>query len=865
MSSPKTIYLKNYRPADFEIKTVDLEFDIFEDYTMVKNTSKFSVHKSVSQHIPTTLQLTGEEMELQSVLLNGQIPKYSVDENFLIIENVPETFTLETIVKINPAANKQLMGLYKSDNIFCTQNEPEGFRRITYHLDRPDVMSVFSCKILADKGKYPVLLSNGNPIESGDLPENRHFVQWQDPFKKPSYLFALVAGDLTMTEDFFVTMSGKKVPLRIFTDKGSGNENRVLHAMESLKKAMEWDEKRFGREYDLDIFMIVAVDAFNAGAMENKGLNIFNSAAILADPETATDSDYKYIERVVAHEYFHNWTGDRITCRDWFQLTLKEGLTVFRDAEFSMDMGDPSVKRIEDAAYMREHQFAEDAGPMAHPIQPKSFIEIENFYTRTVYEKGAEVIRLLQTMYGKEKFRKAMDLYFETFDGQAVTTEDFIWSFEKALGIDLTQFKNSWYAQAGTPVVLVEDVYSPEKKEYILKISQSCPFPKKENFVPYHFPLGIGLLDADGNELKSQLHIVENEKETVVFQNIPSRPIPSLLRNFSAPVKLKYDYSLEENLLLFAHDSDDFNRYEAGQRILRKVITDYKDAAGNVSAGSFVPDAVKLAFRSVLNNENLSEAFRAEALSFPGLFTLVEPFDVYEYTEFYNAKKKVLSEIADFLQEDLLKNYHSRTQKKYSKSDEAMGERALKNACLSYLAHSSFDATELLKMQFETADNMTDSIRALALLSKNGGKNAEDALENFAQKWKENPLVMNKFFAVQAMSERDDVLEVVKKLENHPNFDKTNPNKIRSLFGCFGRNYSFFHAEDGKGYEFIGEKVSEIDRFNQKASSGLAQVFRQYKKLDASRQEKMKVVLEKILDQPKVSPALFEVVSAILR
>lgn len=855
MSSPKAIYLKDYKPSDFFIETVDLEFDIFEDFTLVKNISKFIAKNAVNQ-----LQLTGEELELQSIFLNAEVPQYTVDEKFLTISQVPQEFILETVVKIYPAKNKQLMGLYKSDNIFCTQNEPEGFRRITYHLDRPDVMSVFSCTIIADKEKYPILLSNGNPINSGPKEQDRHFVTWSDPFKKPCYLFALVAGNLVMTEDFFVTCSGKKVPLRIFTDTGTGNEHRVGHAMESLKKAMKWDEERFGREYDLDIFMIVAVDAFNAGAMENKGLNIFNSAAILCDPQTATDADYQYIERVVAHEYFHNWTGDRITCRDWFQLTLKEGLTVFRDAEFSMDSGDPSVTRIEDAADIREYQFAEDAGPMAHPIKPSQFIEIENFYTATVYEKGSEVIRMLQTMYGKENFRKAMDLYFETFDGQAVTTEDFIWSFEKALGVDLTQFKNSWYAQAGTPLVTITDEYNAETKEYTLHLSQSCPHPKKEKFVPYYFPLSLGLLDVSGKELKTQVHIVENTEETMVFRNILSKPIPSLLRNFSAPVKLEYKYSLEENLLLFAYDSDDFNRYEAGQRILRKIITDI--AFENTKQ---IPLAIKEAFRAVLNDESLSEAFRAQVLSFPGLFTLVEPLEIYEYTKMYAAKKMVLKEIADYLHEDLLLQYSKRTGKPYSKSDIAMGERALKNLCLSYLAHSSFDATEMLQTQFDTADNMTDSIRSLALLSKNGGEQAQKALHSFYDKWKENPLVMNKWFAIQSSSEREDILAVVKNLENHPYFDKTNPNKIRSLFGVFGRNYPFFHAEDGSGYEYIAEKIMEIDAFNQKAASSLAQAFRQYAKLDTARKAKMKTALEKIQKKENISPALFEVVGAILK
>ncbi len=875
------IFLKDYTPSAFSISTVDVTFDIFEEYTLVTNVSKF---RKINSDVKN-LKLNGEELDLQEIYINDEKLEntslsnsdiYEVSEKFLIIENIEQYLdensecVLKTIVKIDPEKNKQLMGLYKSDGMYCTQNEPEGFRRITYHLDRPDVMSLYTTTIIADKEKYPVLLSNGNKIEAksfeddASLGEKRHMVKWEDPFKKPCYLFALIAGDLEVTIDSFTTMTGRDISLQIFTD--AKNQSRISHAMVSLKKAMKWDEERFGREYDLDIFMIVAVDAFNSGAMENKGLNIFNSAAILCDEKSATDRDFQYIEAVVAHEYFHNWTGDRITCRDWFQLTLKEGLTVFRDAEFSADMGDRILKRIEDASYMREGQFAEDAGPMSHPIQPQSFIQIENFYTRTVYEKGSEVIRMLQTFYGKENFRKALDFYFETFDGQAVTIEEFLFSFEKTLNIDLTQFKNSWYLQAGTPTVKVTDEYNAEENIYSLTVEQSCKYPDKTNnpehpYTQYHFPLQFGLLNKYGKDIKIESNTLEitKETETFVFNNITEKPLPSLLRNFSAPVKLEYNYSLEQDIFLFMNDSDLFNRYEAGQRMARRVITDIM--LGKIDE---FPEIVLNAYRKILENSDLSNGFKSECLTLPALFTIVEPFEIYEYRQAFDAKKKYQNIIATHLESIFLETYHKNQTNTYSITSEAIGNRALKNTCLLYLSESNVNYTNLIMTQFETANNMTDKLRSLALLCKTNSQEKINALFDFYAEWKNDPLVMNKYFAVQASTPNENILEIIQKLEKEESFDAKNPNKIRALYGAFGRSVINFHNENGKAYTFLADKIIEIDAFNNKASSGLAHVFDEYAKMPENLQSLMKIQLEKILASHNISDALFEVVTKIL-
>ncbi len=855
---PQEIFLKDYKVPNFNIQTVDLHFRIEEDQTIVRNIATF-IKNSKSEE-KNNLRLEGINLELLSLKLDDKLltsENYDLEEEFLILKNVPENFKLESEVKIKPHENKELMGLYKSDNIFCTQNEPQGFRRITFHPDRSDILSTFTTTIIADKNKYPVLLSNGNMIKSGDLENDLHFVVWEDPIPKPNYLFALVAGDLVMKEDSFTTMSGKKVPLQIFTEQK--DIHRVDHAMESLIKSMKWDEDRFGREYDLDIYMIVAVDAFNSGAMENKGLNIFNSSAILCDAESSTDCNYQYIERVIAHEYFHNWTGNRITCRDWFQLTLKEGLTVFRDAEFSSDMGNREVKRIADAAYLKENQFPEDAGPMAHPIQPQSFIQIENFYTRTVYDKGSEVIRMLITMLGKDGFRKGMDKYFELFDGQAVTTQDFIKAFEITSGRDFTKFKESWYVQAGTPHLSFTEDFDEKAQTYTLNFKQTCPFPENKNLKPFHFPIEIGLISKNGKELASKLFELDAFEDSITFKNISESPIPSVLRDFSAPVKIVTELGLEKDLILFKHDSDDYNRYEAGQKIDRKMIGDLMNIPDLK-----IPEQILESYKKLLNDETLSHGFRAESLSLPGLYTLVEPNVIYDYSNAYNSRKAYANMIADFMEDDLLAMYKKLNDgKKYSKDLKSMEQRSLKNACLTYLYYATKDYTDLIYTQFEKADNMTDQMASLSLLCHGESEAKEKALKIFEDKWKDDPLVMNKWFSVQANGKSEKTLENIKKLENHPSFDKTNPNKIRSLFGAFGRNFPFFHSTTGEGYKYLADKIIETDIFNKKAASGLARVFDQYKHLNPEQKNLKKLALDKILQQEKISDALFEIVSKI--
>ncbi len=855
---PKEIFLKDYKVPPFLIKNVELFFDIFESHTIVRNISTFKKNPKSVEEL-TNLELNAENMEILSIELNEknldkQEYVYLEDQGVLNILEVPNEFTLETEVKIYPHLNKELAGLYKSDSIFCTQCEPLGFRRITPHLDRPDVMSTFKVSLTADKKSLPILLSNGNPIKSGELENNRHFVVWEDPIPKPNYLFALVAGDLVVSESSFTTMSGKVVPLRIYTEEK--DRHRTDHAMESLKKSMKWDEERFGREYDLDIFMIVAVDAFNSGAMENKGLNIFNTSAILCDPKSSTDANYKYIERVVAHEYFHNWTGDRITCRDWFQLTLKEGLTVFRDAEFSADIGDRDVKRIQDADYLREYQFSEDGGPMAHPIKPSSFIQIENFYTRTVYDKGSEVIRMLFVFLGKDGFRKGMDKYFDLFDGQAVTTEDFIKAFEITSGRDFTQFKDSWYCQAGTPEISFVEKFDKEKNIYALTILQKNAHPTAK--IPYHFPIEFGLLDqTTGEDLHSGILEMTESEQTFEFE-LNKKPIPSILRGFSAPVKLTTEVGLERDLFLLEHDNDTFNRFEAGQRLNRRLISDLMD-----NSETKVPTKILESYRKILTNNDLGESFRAECLGLPGLYGLVSNFEIYDYKGAYDARKKYANVIADYLESDFLGMYQQFSEEKYEKTDDSMSRRMLKNACLTYLNQATTDFTDLIFTQFQTADNMTDQMVALSLLCNNETQAKRNALEAFYEKWKKDPLVMNKWFAVQAMAKSNTVIDDLKKLEKDPAFDRTNPNKIRSLFGAFGKNYPFFHDSMGLGYEYLADKVLEIDKFNKKASGSLAKSFEHFQYLDPERKKFKAVALDRILEEKNISDALFEVVDRI--
>jgi aminopeptidase N len=864
-TTPKTIYLKEYQKPDYLIPVLDLDFSIQQEYTRVK--SRLTVRANYTDSDIRALVLNGQDMKLISVAIDGEdLESFETNDEFLTIQPGKKDFILEIETEIEPQNNKALEGLYQSGDIFCTQNEPEGFRKITYFLDRSDVMSVYTTRIEADKEKFPILLSNGNKVADGDLEGGRHFVVWNDPFKKPSYLFALVAGDLALVEDSFTTCSGKEVKLEIFVDHG--NEDRSQHALDSLKKAMKWDEDTFGLEYDLDIYMIVAVDAFNMGAMENKGLNIFNTSCALANTKTATDGNFQSIEAIIAHEYFHNWTGNRITCRDWFQLTLKEGLTVFRDQQFSMDMTSRTVKRIEEVNYLRNSQFTEDSGPTAHPIKPESYIEINNFYTPTVYRKGAEVIRMIHTLIGVEGFRKGMDKYFELFDGQAVTTEDFVHAMELGSGFDFTHFK-TWYCQAGTPRLDVSSEYDQTKQELILTIKQSCP-PTAETATkkPYHMPFKLGLLDTDGNDLplntKAKLlhgNILEltAAEHTFVFTDIVNKPVPSLLRDFCAPVIMNYDYTSAELAFLLANDNDQFNRYEAGQRLamveLEKLI----------AGGSEVSKEALEAFGVLLADDSIDYAFKAEAIVLPSITTLVERMKVCDYQKAYDARDAMRQAIADAHQGTIQKLYNeTNIDVAYCVDPAEVGRRRLKNICLAYL--NSLDSENYFNIalnQFNTASNMTDEIAGFGVLADFDKQAANEAVQKFYDKWSDDTLVMNKWFAVQASSSHPNVLAKIKELESSPAYDSQNPNKIRSLVGAYVGNVQY-HAANGEGYSFLADKIIEIDAFNPSMSSGLSRCFRQYARMDEGRKGLMKREMERILAGKDVSKDVYEIVTKTL-
>ncbi|WP_020583711.1 aminopeptidase N [Endozoicomonas elysicola] len=878
-SQPKAIYLKDYQAPDYWIDQTNLTFDLYEDHTMV--TSVLSIYRNLDNksgkqgedNLPE-LVLVGDDLELISVEIDDKpFSDFKVEGGFLKILSLKESFTLKTVCRINPQENTSLEGLYKSNGMFCTQCEAEGFRKITYYLDRPDVMSRFTTRITADKTAYPVLLSNGNDIERGELDDGRHYVTWEDPFKKPSYLFALVAGDLQHVEDHFTTMSGREVTLRIFTE--AHNIDQCDHAMISLKKSMKWDEEVYGREYDLDIFMIVAVDHFNMGAMENKGLNIFNSACVLASPETATDARFQRVEAIVAHEYFHNWSGNRVTCRDWFQLSLKEGFTVFRDSEFSADMNSRGVKRIEDVNVLRTAQFAEDAGPMAHPIRPESFIEISNFYTVTIYEKGAEVVRMIHGILGAEAFRKGSDLYFERHDGQAVTCEDFVKAMEDASGRDLTQFRR-WYSQAGTPVLNITDEYNEDKKQYKLTIEQSCPAtPGQKEKEPFHIPVRLGLLDAEGDELvlnesgaTDQVLDVKQEKEVFAFDNIEERPLPSILRSFSAPVRVKYDYSREDLLFLMEHDSDHFNRWDAGQRLANSVI-DEMVAAFEQGRELSVDRSLIEAFGTVINDESLDLAVKAEMLSLPSEASLAEQA-VEVYPQFiHQARQQVKKAIAEAHKDSLEALWQSlNVHKPYRPEAEDIAERTLKNTCLSYLTSIEDKAMlALAEQQYHGASNMTDRFAALVSVINAGNHDRElidEVLADFLELYHQDTNVMDQWLSVQAASPSLGTLEHILTLMQHEVFDETSPNKLRSVLGGFAGNMKQFHRTDGLGYEFLTDQLLDLDKKNPQIASRLMTPLTRWRKFEPGCRERMRKALERIKATPGLSSDVYEVVTKSL-
>ncbi len=873
---PRVIYLKDYQQPDYWIETTDLTFELGEESTLVTAKLNFRLNESKTYNALPSLPLSGEDMALVSVAIDGEVVPavgYQVDSEQLVLHPQTEAFEATIVTLIKPQDNTSLEGLYKSGGMFCTQCEAEGFRKITYYLDRPDVMSVFTTTVIADKNKYPVLLSNGNAVERRDLNDGRHMVSWNDPFKKPAYLFALVAGTLEYVEDTFTTMGGRDVILRIFVEPH--NISKCDHAMRSLKKSMKWDEEVYGREYDLDIFMIVAVDDFNMGAMENKGLNIFNSSCVLARPDTATDASFQRIEAIVAHEYFHNWSGNRVTCRDWFQLSLKEGFTVFRDAEFTADMNSRTVKRIEDVNLLRSAQFIEDAGPMAHPIRPESFIEISNFYTLTVYEKGEEVVRMIHNIVGKAGFRKGTDLYFERHDGQAVTTEDFVAAMEDANNVDLTQFKR-WYSQAGTPVLDVTDSYDEAKQEYCLTIRQSCPAtPGQESKKPFHIPVAVGLLDGEGEPMSvdaeghttTVLHLKEAEQSFTFAAD--ERPLPSLLREFSAPVKLNYDYSREDLIFLMSHDEDGFNRWDSCQRLAIAVLLELV-AAIQADEKPVVDPRLIDAFGKVLVDKTLDKAMVAEMLTLPSETLLAEQMAVIDVDAIYQARELVRQTIAEAHRDQLVAIYdHLNSDKPYCPEAEDIAERSLKNIALGYLVELNDTAgVELAKAQFAAAGNMTDSIAAVNILLNavhgSGKAAAEATLQQFAERWSGDTNVMDMWFSCQAGNARFGTLHKVRELMVHPRFDKKNPNKMRALVSAYcGRNLVNFHDISGAGYEFLADEVVRVDALNPQLASRLITPLTRWKRYDETRKGLMQKALQRIQSHD-LSKDLFEVVSKLM-
>ncbi|MBP2301044.1 aminopeptidase N [Azospirillum picis] len=877
--TPKAIRLQDYRPPAHLIDTVDLFVDLGEDVTTVRAVLAIRRNPARADAAAEPLSLDGQRLELASVALDGRTlgpDDYTLTPDHLILLEVPESFTLETVVRIKPQENTALEGLYKSSGNFCTQCEAEGFRKITYFMDRPDVMARYSTTITADKARYPVLLSNGNLAASGDLEGGRHWARWEDPFPKPCYLFALVAGNLVHGEDRFRTASGRDVTLRIYVEPG--NEDKIDHAMRSLIKSMRWDEEVYGLEYDLEIFNIVAVGDFNMGAMENKSLNVFNTKYILAKPETATDTDFLNIEAVVAHEYFHNWTGNRVTCRDWFQLSLKEGLTVFRDQEFSSDMNSRAVKRIADVQGLRTVQFQEDAGAMAHPVRPDSYVEINNFYTPTVYNKGAEVIRMIHTLLGAENYRKGIDLYFQRHDGQAVTCDDFVAAMADASGVDLRQFQ-LWYHQAGTPELQVSGTHDAAAKTYTLMVAQTVPpTPGQPAKQPMHIPLVVGLLGPDGRDLPlrlegeeapagtSRILHVTAATQSFTFRDVSARPVPSLLRGFSAPVKLRTDLTDEDLTFLMAHDSDAFNRWEAGQilgtRILLGMVADRQ--AGREF---LLPDGYADAFARILDDADRDPAFAAQALVLPTEAYLGTQMAVVDPDAIHAVREFARKTLAARLRPRFLDHYRrNSSQEPFSVDAAAIGKRALKNLCLAYLmALEDEEALALCLAQYRNAQGMTDEVAALQFLSNAASAERDGALADFYERWKGEALVVDKWFGVQAMSHRPDALEQVTALLGHPAFEIRNPNKVYALIGGFANgNPVRFHDAGGAGYRFLADQVLRLDPMNPQVAARLMGPFSRLRRYDAGRQALMKAQLERIVATPGLSPDVYEVASKSL-
>ncbi|XQW86660.1 aminopeptidase N [Thalassotalea piscium] len=846
-------YLKDYRPSDFSINTIDLTFELDDNKTRV--TSVMSIAKTTPE--ATQLTLNGEQIKLIAVYYNDKAltpDEYQVDDVSLSLSIADVACKLTIITEIDPVNNTSLEGLFKSGGAFCTQCEAEGFRRITYYLDRPDVMAKFTTKVIADKTNYPYLLSNGNKIASGDLSDNLHFVTWEDPFLKPCYLFALVAGDFDQLSDTYQTSSGREVSLEIFVDKG--NKAKAHHAMASLKHSMRWDEETFGLEYDLDIYMIVAVDFFNMGAMENKGLNVFNSKFVLADKETATDTDYFNVEAVIAHEYFHNWTGNRVTCRDWFQLSLKEGLTVFRDQQFSADRHSAAVTRIKNVRVMRAQQFAEDAGPMSHPIRPEKVIEMNNFYTLTVYEKGAEVIRMLHTLLGQQKFRQGIDLYFERYDGQAVTCDDFVEAMADAGEIDLSLFKR-WYSQSGTPVVNVKECFNSETGEYQLSLSQvTLPTKDQVTKLALHIPIAIELINEDGTQ--SQLLALTSDNQQWCFSGYKQKPTLGFLANFSAPVKVNFDQDDNDLARIMTHANDEFLRWDAGQKLftntLHKLIND--------ETYQLTSQLIDILAKQLTSDSD--PALIAEQFILPNFHELVEQFKPINPIQLVDALDKLKHFIAIGLEQEFLKVYQSLINKPYANDALSIGERALKNMTLSYLMSLS-QHQDLAQSQYLAADNMTDTLASLLTAATNNVPSFDDMMSTFEQRWSTTTLVMDKWFTLQASYQGSDVFERLTHLTEHSLFSLKNPNRARSLIGAFTQNNPrYFHCETGKGYQFLADQICQLNDINPQVASRLITSLIQYQDFDEKRQNLMKQQLMRISSLASLSKDLKEKLDAAL-
>ncbi len=871
-SQPQTIYLSDYKVPAYLVDTVELTFELFEDGARVHSTLELRRNPE-SADVSAPLELDGDSLKLESVALDGAklaASDYEDRGDQLVIRSVPDQFRLTVVTWIEPQNNTRLEGLYKSSGMFCTQCEAEGFRCITFFPDRPDVMARFRTRIEAKKEAYPILLSNGNDVEKGELENGRHFVTWEDPFPKPCYLFALVAGDLVEKRDSFTTCSGRDIDLRMYVEPR--NAEKCDHAMDSLKRSMRWDEEVYGREYDLDIFMIVAVDDFNMGAMENKGLNIFNSSCVLASQETATDLAFQRIEAIVAHEYFHNWSGNRVTCRDWFQLSLKEGFTVFRDAQFSADMGSPTVKRIEDVTLLRTAQFAEDSGPMAHPVRPASYMEITNFYTLTIYEKGEEVVRMIHTLLGPDMFRKGSDLYFERHDGQAVTTDDFVRAMEDASGRDLSQFR-LWYEQAGTPVLTVSDEFDAGQGIYRLTIEQSIPdTPGQTNKKPQHIPFALGLLGQDGQPLALQLEADASESpiervleltdasHTFEFHGLDARPVPSLLRHFSAPVRVHYPWTREQLLFLMSHDPDGFNRWDAGQRLAVDVIQSLVGAADDAE----VEPRLIEAYRNLVSDTDLDQALVAKMLQLPSEAYLIELAENADVPAIHQAREAVLKCLAHALRDELLACYQRNLETgAYEVTPEAIARRSLRNTALAWLLMINDEKGRTMAVsQMNDADNMTDRMGALrALVNSDYEDDRRQALDEFYNSFRDDPQVVEQWFSVQAASDRAGQLPDIRKLLEHPAFDWKNPNKIRSVVGAFaGQNLAAFHNPDGSGYDFLADQVCRLDDSNPQIAARLVTPLTRWQKFAPAYSGQMKSALERIRDKEGLSRDVYEVV-----